>query len=100
MPFASVTVAVAVLVELPFATIELGANPTTTLVVGPGVCVNVACPVTCGETELSVAVIVTDPATIELVTVAEYVPSPLFVTDPIVSLPSVDEKLTVSPVIG
>ena len=37
LPFASVTVAVAVLVELPFATIELGANPTTTLVVGPTV---------------------------------------------------------------
>jgi hypothetical protein len=58
------------------ATIELGDSPTLTLVAGPTVCVSVAWPLTCGETELSVAVIVTAAATVELVIVAVYVPSP------------------------
>jgi hypothetical protein len=69
-PSASVTVAVAVLVEDPFATIDDGASPTTTLVAGPTVCAKVAWPLTLGETELSVAVIVGDPTVVELVTVA------------------------------
>jgi hypothetical protein len=69
-PSASVTVAVAVEVDDPFATIDGGTNPTLTLVAGPGVWVNVACPLPCGETELSVAVIVTGCAVVELVIVA------------------------------
>ena len=70
MPFASVTVAVAVACELSVATIDDGASDTLTLVAGPGVWVSVACPVTLGETELSVAVIVTAWTTVELVIVA------------------------------
>ena len=70
LPNASVTVAVAVLVDDPFATIDDGASPTTTLDAGPGVWVKVAWPETCGETELSVAVIVTACAAVELVIVA------------------------------
>jgi hypothetical protein len=75
-PSASVTVAVAVDVDDPFATIDDGTNPTITPVAGPTVCTNVPCPETCGETELSVAVIVGDPTVVELVIVAVYVPSP------------------------
>jgi hypothetical protein len=66
-PSASVTVAVAVLVDDPFATIDDGTSPTTTLL---AVCVSVACPETCGEAELSVAVIVGAPIVVELVIVA------------------------------
>ena len=64
------TVAVAVLVEVPLAAIEAGANDTVTLAAGPAVCVSVACPETLGETELSVAVILTWWAVAELVIVA------------------------------
>jgi hypothetical protein len=53
-----VTVAVAVDVVIPFAVIDAGLNPTTTLVAGPGVCVNVAVAATLGSTVLSVAVVV------------------------------------------
>jgi hypothetical protein len=59
LPFASFTVAVAVAVELPFATIDAGETPTPTLAAGPGVWVSVAFPKMFGETVLSVAVIVT-----------------------------------------
>ena len=78
-PSASVTVAVAVLVEVPLATIDEGESATWTLVAGGGggggggggvVCVSVAVPATLGVTELSVAVIVGDPAVVELVSVA------------------------------
>jgi hypothetical protein len=69
LPFASVTVAVAVDVELPSATIDAGANPTVTLLAG-AVWVRLACPDMLGETVLSVAVIVADPAVVELVIVA------------------------------
>ena len=67
---ASVTVAVAVLVDDPFATIDDGTNPTVTPVAGPTVCTSVAWPEMCGETELSVAVLVGDPTVVELVIVA------------------------------
>ena len=42
LPFASVTVAVAVEVELPLATIGFGLNESVTFATGPAVCVNVA----------------------------------------------------------
>ena len=58
------------LVELPFATIDAGESWTATLAGGPRVWVSVACPDTCGRTELSVAVIVGWPTVVELVTVA------------------------------
>jgi hypothetical protein len=61
---------VAVEVDDPFATIDGGTNPTLTLVAGPGAWVKVACPETCGEAELSVAVIVGAPIVVELVIVA------------------------------
>lgn len=48
---------------------------------GPGVCVSVAVPDTGGDTELSVAVIVRVPATVEPVSVAAYVPSWLSVVE-------------------
>jgi hypothetical protein len=63
-----VTVAVAVVLEVPFATIEDDPSWTDTLVAGPGVWVRVAVPsnVAAG----SVAVTVTGPAVVELVIVA------------------------------
>ena len=64
------TDAVAVLVDVPFATIELGASPTLTFVAGPGVWVSVACPAKIGQKKLSVAVTVTACAVVELVIVA------------------------------
>jgi hypothetical protein len=70
-PPASVMVAVAVVVELPFATITEGESATATLAALPTVWFSVACPDTLGETELSVAVIVTWWTVVELVTVAE-----------------------------
>ena len=66
----SVIFAVAVLVDVPLAMIELGDSVTATLEAGPAVWVSVACPETLGETELSVAVIVADPTVVELVIVA------------------------------
>ena len=77
--FASVTVAVAVEVETPSATIDAGETATLTAVAGPGVCVSVALPEAGGDVA-SLAVIVTWCAVFELVIVAVYVPSPLSVT--------------------
>ena len=71
LPFASFTVAVAVEVDVPFATIDAGFSATVTLVAGPVVWVSVAVPLTFGEADVSVAVIVACPALVELVTVAE-----------------------------
>jgi hypothetical protein len=59
LPFASSTLAVALVVELPLATSEPRESKTVTCAAGPGVWVSAACPDTLGETELSVAVIVT-----------------------------------------
>src|SRR5690242_8324910 len=67
LPFASVTVAVAVAVEVPFATIDVGFKDRATFAAGPGVWVSVAGP----ETLPSIAVIVRSPAVVVLVTVAE-----------------------------
>src|SRR5205807_1767178 len=53
-----------------------------------------------GDTEVSVAVIVTGWAVVELVIVAVYVPSPTSFTLPIFSPGSLDVKLTVSPGTG
>ena len=66
LPLASVTVAVAIEVDVPLATIEFGESITLTLVAGPAVWVRVAWP----ETLPSVAVIVGVPATVVLCTVA------------------------------
>ena len=65
----SVTLAVAVVAEVPLATIELGASWSVTLAAGP-VWVRVAVPDTLGVTEVSVAVIVGVPTMVELVIVA------------------------------
>ena len=74
LPFASVTVAVAVEVEVPLATIGFGLNESVTFAAGPAVCVRMLSPDT--PAVLSVAVIVGVPAVVELVSVAEYDPSP------------------------
>jgi len=68
-PFSD-TVAVAVEVDVPFATIDVGDNATLTDGATTAVCVNIALPATLGETELSVAVIVGEPTVVELVIVA------------------------------
>ena len=60
----------AVLVDVPLAVIELGDRATVTLAAGPAVWVSVACPDTLGVTVLSVAVIATGWAVVELVIVA------------------------------
>jgi hypothetical protein len=72
-------VAVAVVVELPFATIEVGFSATVTLAAGPAVWVSVALPDTAGELVLSVAVIVAVATLVELVIVAVYLPAPALV---------------------
>ena len=64
---ASVTVAVAVLVEVPLATIDAGDTCTVT---DPGVWVRVACPDTWGLAVVSVAVITGVPAVVVPVSVA------------------------------
>jgi hypothetical protein len=65
-----VTVAVATLVDVPFAAMDAGDNDRPTLVACPAVCVRVACPEMFGDTEPSVAVTVTGCAVVELVIVA------------------------------
>ena len=55
----SVTFAVAMLVDVPLAMIELGDSATDTLAAAPAVWVSVACPDTLGVTVLSVAVTAT-----------------------------------------
>ena len=65
--WASLTVAVAVLVELPSAGIELCWSWTETWVAGPGVSVRVVLPETLAV--VSVAVTVDCPAVVELVSV-------------------------------
>ena len=65
---ASLTVAVAVVVEVPLATMRSGESDTVTLAAGPAICVSVAWPVM--RRQLSVAVIVGEPTVVELVIVA------------------------------
>ena len=72
LPCASVTVAVAVLVALPFAMIEAGVARAATCAAGPATWVKTTPLLT--PRLLSVAVIVTRPAVVELVTVALYWP--------------------------
>jgi hypothetical protein len=67
LPLASVTVAVAALVEAPLATIDVGDSCTVT---DPGVWVSVACPDTWGLAVVSVAVISGVPAVVVPVSVA------------------------------
>jgi hypothetical protein len=62
LPFASVTVAVAVDVEVPSAVMRFGLRATVTAAALPTVWVNVLVPDTAGETCRSVAVIVETPA--------------------------------------
>jgi hypothetical protein len=70
LPFASVTLAVAVEVDLPSAVIDDGLKFTATLTAGPAVCVNVAVPETIGLTDESAAVRVEVPAVVVEVIVA------------------------------
>jgi hypothetical protein len=70
LPFASVTVAVAVDAAVPFALMVAGLNWTLTLLAVPAVWVNVAVPETLGLADLSVAVIVACPAVVVDVIVA------------------------------
>jgi hypothetical protein len=65
----SLTVAVAVDVELPSARIEAGLSATATSVGWPTACLKVVAPATLGETELSVAAIVNVPAVVVAVIV-------------------------------
>ena len=70
LPLASRSVAVAVLKEVPLATIDAGFSDRVMLDAGAGVSVNVVGgDTTFGVTELSVAMIVGVPATFELVSV-------------------------------
>src|SRR5207302_32020 len=64
------------------------------------VCVKVAFPETGGDTVLSVAVIVTWWAVVELLIVTLYVPSPWSLTALICSPESLEEKPTLSPGTG
>ena len=93
-PWASFTVAVAVVVELPFATIEVGFSATVTLATGPAVWVRTASPETAGVLVLSVALIVAVPTVVELVIVAVYLPPPALVVALIFSPGSLDLKAT------
>ena len=68
LPLASVTAAVALLVEVPLATIAAGDSCTLTFLAVPAVWVKVVCPNT--PEVMSVAVIVGVPALSELVSVA------------------------------
>jgi hypothetical protein len=94
-----VTVAVAVVDEVPSAVIGLGASCTLTFAAGKALgdfktsCAlgSLGSLVTAGLTELSAAVISTVPVFVPLVTVAEYVPSALDVAEP---------NVTVAPVVG
>ena len=69
LSLASLTVAVAVVVDAPSATIDGSESDTVTAVAGPGVCVSVACALTPGA-DWSLAVIVECPARVVLVIVA------------------------------
>ena len=74
MPSASVTVAVASVVDVPLATIDGDVSESERLAAGPN-CVNVADPLGgFSTTDVSVAVIVDWPGVVVLVTVAVYVP--------------------------
>ena len=61
------TVAVAVEVDVPLATIDAGLSATLTVPAVPAVCVSVAVPLTFGVTDVSFAVIVGAPTVVELV---------------------------------
>jgi hypothetical protein len=69
-PTASVTVAVAVLLDEPSATIDPGWTARVIALAGSDVCVRDAVAMRFGVTEVSLAVIVTDPTVVELVIVA------------------------------
>jgi hypothetical protein len=77
LPCASLTVAVAVVVELPLATIDVGWRLKDSDFAGPTVSVSFARSATAGFTDPSFAVIVFVPADVELVSVAVQVSSPL-----------------------
>jgi hypothetical protein len=81
---ASVTVAVAVDDDVPFAVTDDGLNDNPTCAAGPATCDKDAEPDTLGLTDVSVAVIVTDPAVVVDVTVATYVPG----VEPALTLPT------------
>jgi hypothetical protein len=70
LPWASVTLAVAVDVEVPLAVIDAGDRDTVTSLAGPAVCVNVAVADRLKIADLSVAVIVACPAVVDEVIVA------------------------------
>jgi hypothetical protein len=69
-PFTSVTVAVAVDVETPFAVTDGGLSVSEIPVAGPASWVSVAAPEGCRLAVMSVAVIVACPATVVEVIVA------------------------------
>jgi hypothetical protein len=95
----SVTVAVAVLVETPLAGIEVGDSFKVIFGDGEGggdVSVSVALPPTFAV--VSVALIVADPAVVELVIVAVKVPVPLVVVPLTVTGAPEDANVTMSPV--
>src|SRR5438105_15461600 len=92
---ASVTVAVALAVDLPSAGTDDGLRLTVTLATGPAVSVRVAEPDWC--VVAASAVMSSWSAVLEAVIVVAYVPSPLLATGPNVTSPSV-EKETVSVV--
>ncbi len=71
---ASVTLAVALLVEAPSATMADGDSCTAIRAAGPATCVSVAVSDTSGLGVVSVAVIVDVPDLVVLVIVAVYVP--------------------------
>jgi hypothetical protein len=98
------TVAVACVVDAPFARIELGTRSTVTVVATGAVCVSVAWHgqfVIPGDVG-SVAVIVAEAADDVLVTVVEYCPLALVVpvAVPKCTLASVLENVTLSPTTG
>jgi hypothetical protein len=74
LPLTSVTVAVAVEVDVPLAVIDAGLNATVTYAARPVVCVNVAVPVAGVAGVESLALIVAVPGVVVDVIFATYVP--------------------------
>src|SRR4051812_27297698 len=93
LPLASLTVAVAVDVDVPLATIDGGFSASVTWVGGTASSFRVAVPGFLAFVAL--AVMVSAPAVLEAVIVVVYVPSPLLVTVPNFTSPFV-LKATVS----
>jgi hypothetical protein len=97
-PSASVTVAVALDVDVPLAMIEVGTRTSPTFDAGPTVCVSGACPEP--PVVSSVAVIVASPTVVELLIVAVYVPLRLSVVPLTMSPASLEVNVIVSPITG